>query len=135
MRVDDKTIPDGRWVKVRCPHCQGIGLAGHQTPAGIPSRPGSPVPAAFPQEPSASPAAQVGKGPSVRSPDDPQVFELSLPADAFKDFRFPAEAEIGPTAKREPALGKRILVWFCVSLGIVFVFALLVNLILPGPPK
>ncbi|MFZ5866013.1 MAG: hypothetical protein ACOYXY_09050 [Thermodesulfobacteriota bacterium] len=55
--------------------------------------------------------------------------------DYVNDYRFPAEQEADASKRSAMALRARILVWVLLSLGVILVFAFLVNLILPGPPR
>jgi predicted Zn finger-like uncharacterized protein len=129
MRVDEKSIPEGKWVKVKCPHCSGIGLAGRQHP-GEGAIPGGSIP------PQAAPSPMEPAAPDGRLAYHTTVDEPSLPQDAFKGFRFPAETEAVAVKESPPKKsGLRILAWIGASLGIVLLFALVVNLVLPGPLK
>lgn len=136
MRVDEKSIPDGKWVKVKCPHCSGIGLAGRQRP-GDGAIPGHDVPAPPPATTETAifrsePPVADGQ-PERRTP----VGEPSLPRDAFRDFSFPAETKAAPVEESPRKTGKTlwIVAWIGASLAIIIFFALVVNLVLPGPLK
>lgn len=129
MRIDEQRIPADGGVKVRCPHCTEIGYvpaaglgAGRETHSLSAGQPvSSPVPRTPPEATRSAATEQMEKG-------DP-----TLPDDAFQDFRFPAERE-APEVRRTPVpRKKKLLVWAVVSLAIVAFFALLVNLVLPGP--
>lgn len=126
MRVHDESVPPGKKVKVRCPHCQAVGVA-------------------FLPGPGADPAAQrtgaalAEESRHTQPPSESAVVtaekEPPIPEDAFNSFRFPAEEE-GAEAQRAPMSRKwRFLLWIAASLGVVLFFALLVNLVLPGPPR
>jgi hypothetical protein len=129
MRVDDTRIPSGGKVKVRCPHCQGIGTAEHSPSAASADggRVVEPAPEQIPLPP-VVPAA----GDSAQD-DTSAGFDLKLPEDSFQSFRFPAEAEVDRPMLRRSAHGRKILLWLGISLAVIGVFALLVNIILPGP--
>lgn len=125
MRVDERRIPDGQKVKVRCPHCKSVGVIQDQ-------------PVVHP-----APASEVlSGGPNVEKKGSPLprisgngVSEHTLPSDAFHSFRFPSERE-APLVEAPPAKGGFGLVtWILVSLGVVVFFALLVNIILSGPAR
>jgi hypothetical protein len=60
-----------------------------------------------------------------------------LPEDAFSDFRFPSEGDPRKTVSpaRPRSSKTRVAVWLGASVGIILFFAMLVNLILPGPPR
>jgi len=122
MRIDAGGLPKGRSVKVRCPHCNEIG----------------------PMQDSVSFTGAVdGRLDSSTQPLDDTMDDLrrTLPRDksplfptsVASDFRFPAEREA--VAPRKAILSRRlkILLWAVGSLLVVSFFALLVNIILPGP--
>ena len=114
MRIDDEALREGRPLKIRCPYCKEIGLVGAQPPGGAPLAEKSAV---------------------SRKIEVSEATELSLPPDAFKDFRFPSEEDAAPPGRRHLSTKMRILLWIGASAGIIMMFALLVNLILPGPPE
>jgi predicted Zn finger-like uncharacterized protein len=114
MRIDEEALHGGRPLKVRCPHCKGVGFAGARPSGGAP----------FPERRASSPGTQAA-----------ETAELALPPDAFKDFRFPSEEDRARPVKRSMSAKTRILVWIGASIGIIIIFALLVNLVLPGPPE
>ena len=64
----------------------------------------------------------------------PEV-EPSTALEAPDEFRFPAEERVGERGKRYVKTWWSILLWIVVSLGIVAICALLVNFVLPGPPR
>jgi hypothetical protein len=129
MTVDDASIPIGKPLKVRCPHCKGIGLVERQQ---VPRD-------AMPH--TARPRSGSGEQvpPRQKSPVSPsrgrQVFEVSLPADAFKDFRFPSEEVEQRRATSEPRLRRKVIWMIGASLGTILFFAALVNIILRGPAR
>jgi hypothetical protein len=114
MRIDEEGLHEGRPLKVRCPHCKGIGFVGARPSRGAP----------LPEERASSPGTEAS-----------DTTDLSLPPDAFKDFRFPSEEDVSPPGRRFLSAKMRILVWIGASVGIIIIFALLVNLVLPGPPE
>jgi predicted Zn finger-like uncharacterized protein len=118
MKLDESAFPPGERIKIRCPHCSQIssvmdGVIRTDGPEPAPTQIEE-IPTEL-QETSAS------------CPEDP-VF----PRDAFKDFRFPAEQK-GETVNGRSRTFKGILPWFAIGIGIILFFALLVNIILPGP--
>jgi len=125
MRVDDKSVPPGKKVKLRCPHCQAVGVTWLPTPeedAGV--------------APLASVVDETKRipSPAAAAPKETER-ELHPPADAFNNFRFPSEEEDrGP---HRPAMSwkLRLVLWIAASVGVILFFALLVNLVLPGPPR
>lgn len=133
MRVDQDRIPPGEKVKIRCPLCGEIQAYSEQ-PAGV-----SPAdkPEASPQGVAAAPKAGVrDQKPSpalLRGPQEP-----SIPSDAFQDFRFPAERGANPasrnkTPEKPRRRGLRAAIFILASLAVIALFALIVNIILPGP--
>jgi hypothetical protein len=63
------------------------------------------------------------------------VSEHTLPSDAFHSFRFPSEREAPAVEQQPEERGFGIVAWILVSLGVVGLFALLVNIILSGPAR
>lgn len=132
MRIEESRIPAGGGVKVRCPHCSEIGYV--PAPDVEAARETKPVPGDHPASgealAGAIPVHQTLASETVKGASGP---EPSLPEDAFHDFRFPAERQMQESVSAPLSRGKRILVWAAVSLAVVAFFALLVNLVLPGP--
>ncbi|MBI5571780.1 MAG: hypothetical protein HY914_17690 [Desulfomonile tiedjei] len=126
LRVDETSLPAGRRAKIRCPHCKKIG-----------SMPDIPLQGAVSEDATAEAPAEPRDHPRLLPMEEssPAVAEeATMPRDAFQSFRFPAEQEESrehPKTSRHRGL--RLAVWVIVSLAIVSLFALLVNLILPGP--
>lgn len=131
MRLDEKTLPDTPKVKVRCPHCRGIGYIEPKFPR---STPVAPSPAERPTPKSFRPKFELPQP----TPDEPGMeYDLSIPADAFKEFRFPAEQDSNGRSrngiKNGTTIGLKTVILVIASLITVVFFALLVNVILPGP--
>jgi predicted Zn finger-like uncharacterized protein len=127
LRVDESNLPSDRKAKIRCPHCKGIGLM-----------PDIPVRRPAAQGGSADvPAPERGDYPTLLSPEQPRAArdwkEAAIPQDAFKTFRSPGEREDREPVKKAVRRGWPLWVWVLVSFVIVGAFALLVNVILPGP--
>jgi hypothetical protein len=59
--------------------------------------------------------------------------EPTIPDDAFENFRFPAETDERKPERKRMSRAKRVLLWVAISLAVVAFFALLVNVMLPGP--
>jgi len=133
MRIDDSRIPVGGSVKVRCPHCKGIEEVHDRTPSdqGLVSQ----EPDSWAGQPDRLP----GGGSEVASSEAPSGpaqdhGEPTIPTDAFQNFRFPAEKDAATVTSRWIPLGTgRIFLWVAVSLAVVAIFALFVNILLPGP--
>ena len=126
LRVDEKSLPTGRRAKIRCPHCKQIGYM-----------PGVPLPGAAQEDAEAQAPAEPREHPRLLPLDESSpaaAEEPTMPRDAFQSFRFPAEQK---ESRQQPKMatrrGLRLAVWVIVSLAVVGLFALLVNLILPGP--
>jgi predicted Zn finger-like uncharacterized protein len=133
MRVDQDRIPPGEKVKIRCPLCGEIQAYSGQ-PHGF-------VPADKPEirQQSVSPSPKVavrGQNASSALSRGPQ--EPSIPSDAFQDFRFPAERGGNPTSRNRTSekprrKGLHAAIFILASLAVIAVFALIVNIVLPGP--
>ncbi len=124
MRVDHKQIPAQAQAKVRCPHCRGLGLVRTQPP-GEPQAPSAKTPSGH-----AALAGPSGAG-VVRSAQ-PAVHEEPEYVD---EYLFPAERETLPYERQPGVISLRIVAWAVASVLVVLLFALLVNLILPGPQR
>jgi hypothetical protein len=59
--------------------------------------------------------------------------EAAIPRDAFKTFRYPEERENHQTPPKQAKRGLPLWLWVLISLMVVAFFAVLVNVILPGP--
>ena len=125
MRVDESRIPEGRKVKVRCPHCKSIGVIQDQ-----PVIDQAPAPEVL----TGSPSVQDKGSPPLRITGN-GVSEHTLPSDAFHSFRFPSEREAPLVEGPSPVRDFGLVTWILVSLGVVGFFALLVNIILSGPAR
>lgn len=132
MRIEENRIPAGGGVKVRCPHCSELGYVPARDVEA--ARETKPVPGDHPASGEALPGAgtlhQTLASEPVKRASGAEPF---LPEDAFHDFRFPAERQMQESVRSPLSRGKKILVWAAVSLVVVAFFALLVNLVLPGP--
>ncbi len=132
MRVDESRIPEGQKVKIRCPIC------GETQPYTKQFADTAPVDQQEVRlEGPTSPQIAATADRTVENKPEKGPEELTIPADAFQDFRFPAERGAAASRKdaTKPASRKGIPGWLfaLVSLGIVAMFALIVNIVLPGP--
>jgi len=59
-------------------------------------------------------------------------YDVSMPHDAFNEFRFPSEQD-RQGSSRKTAIGLKTIILAVASLVVIIFFALLVNIILPGP--
>jgi predicted Zn finger-like uncharacterized protein len=131
MRIDESGLPKGRSVRVRCPLCNEVGPIREVSSPAPADRPLGGVEA--PQSTSGSPDRpheQILARPQTTSQE---TEELSASSGVTSEFRFPAEQ--GPVAPSEPTFSRtrKMLFWVLGSLLVVAAFALLVNIILPGP--
>ncbi len=124
MRVDHKQIPAHAQAKVRCPHCRGLGLV-RIPPLGALQEPSAKKPSGPADLARAAGAGFAGSG-------QPAVHEEPEYAD---EYLFPAERETLPYERQPGVIGLRIVAWAVASVLIIFLFALLVNLMLPGPQR
>lgn len=131
MRVDETKIPFGARARVRCPHCNEISPANGGTPSHQTGRIARST--AAPGQSMASTSAGSPQAAKARSEPGASEAELCFPKDAFQNFRFPAETEIPAASNKKAGSMKRLAVWVLVSLAVIGLFALLVNLVLPGP--
>ncbi len=60
--------------------------------------------------------------------------EMTMPEDAFREFRFPVETDPLSAQRASWSFRSKMLVLGAASLLVVAVFATLVNIILPGSP-
>lgn len=120
MRVDQGRIPPGEKVKLRCPHCGTV--QPYDENSGITTE----------------------DKPIVRSePERDTIYaqpadDLTIPSDAFHEFRFPSErrnekSSAKQTSSKSSGRWTSPAFWIAASLGIIILFALIVNIILPGP--
>jgi predicted Zn finger-like uncharacterized protein len=132
MRVEESRIPAGGGVKVRCPHCSETGYVPARDIET--ARETKPVPGDQPASGEAVPSAgMLHQTPAPETAKGADGVEPSVPEDAFRDFRFPAERQMQESVRAPFSRRTKILIWAAVSLAVVALFALLVNLVLPGP--
>ncbi len=114
MKVDEAKVPPNRKFKVRCPHCQNVDVVSGESPG----RQGSSV------GPLATPTAQ--QQPLAPPP-------APAPPESQRDIHFPADGQDERPERKVMSRKTRLICWAVGSLFWVALFALLVNLILPGP--
>lgn len=133
MRVDESRLPVGQRAKVRCPHCNEISsLEG----AGATGTGGPPVTGPSTEVPPASvsaPRTDTVETQKSELAGGAEHQDLCFPRDAFQNFRFPAETDPPTNPKKPRSSMMRLVMWIAISLAIIGLFALLVNLLLPGP--
>ena len=132
MKVDEARIPKGGGVKVRCPRCKEIVYV--PDPSRAAKSPQGPMTgAAGESTPHVSHRGPAPTRPPFESTRSASRGEPLFPEDAFQNFRFPAE-NAGNTPKRRPMSTRRKIIFMVLaSLAVVTFFALLVNIVLPGP--
>ncbi len=135
MKIDETKLPEGKDGMVRCPQCREILWIDEESRSLRPmsSESGS---QAEPLETNGSDAPQDGEQEfaSYTVPADHDT-EDSLPEDSSDDFLFPAELGPGPSQKKATSLRFKVALWSIISVAVIAFFALLVNLVLPGPPE
>jgi predicted Zn finger-like uncharacterized protein len=132
MRVDESRIPSGDRVKIRCPTCGEIQPYSAQVDHS--STAPKPLDKADPSSLQKMSGRDRTGGSSVRKSPE----ELTIPADAFQDFRFPAERGATGTSRKETQTNKSSkrlgkIFFLLISVAVIAVFALIVNIVLPGP--
>jgi hypothetical protein len=130
MRVDENLIPKGEEVKIRCPHCREIDVFRHGAPSPVPA-PATETQPPKPEEP--KPQATTLNQKVKTNAGSSRPAEFTIPDDAFRGFRFPSEQGARSTDKQPMNKKLKLAIWLIVSLAVVAFFALLVNIVLPGP--
>jgi predicted Zn finger-like uncharacterized protein len=153
LRVDEKSFPEGGSAKVRCPHCKVIGqMAARPSAGAVGAGPhvgnsGSdaeypllnpldvtPPPSPTTVAPAPESPPRTGGGAESSAAPGSTWSDTRLPSDAFQSFRFPAERGKSPVAgKSRMSKTWRLALWAVASLVVIGFFALLVNIVLPGP--
>ena len=135
LRLDAKKMTEGSNSSVRCPKCGAEGLLEMSTieydgSAGLLSDHQQVLPTSADNGVTNIKPA----GPSAVNLLSGNPHEMTMPEDAFREFRFPVEGDSpsdrGPIWSFRP----RMIVLGAVSILVIAVFATLVNIILPGPP-
>ncbi len=134
LRVNRDKVTEGEQVSVRCPKCGIEGLIGEPRNQKGPNddfflETGSSETKVIETE-----TNLIKDQSSTKTTKQVKAGELTLPEDAFKDFRFPAEIE--STGKNTSSWNyrTRLITLLIASILVVFFFASLVNFILPGLP-
>jgi predicted Zn finger-like uncharacterized protein len=124
MKVDEAKVPPNRKFKARCPHCQNVDVVSSESIALQGSSVG-PLAAPAVQQPTTlvtpPPVVARDSGPSLVVPPTEQ------------EIHFPADLQDEPPARQRMSQRNKLICWAVGSLLWVALFALLVNLILPGP--
>lgn len=127
MKLDEASLPDKPRFKVKCPLCQGIGYVERQP---VDTSPVEDDPAVKAAADAYDTTAEFRKSELAAAA---KSYDPSLPADAFRDFHFPAEMEDDGQPRAPIRTGLKIVLWAIASLAVIAFFALLVNVVLPGP--
>jgi hypothetical protein len=127
MKLDESNFPDKPRVKVRCPLCQGIGYVERQPIDPPPLESDPAVQAAGEAYETTAEFRRSELAAAAKS------YDPSIPSDAFKDFHFPAEMENDGRPPEPTRTGVKIVLWAVASLAVIAFFALIVNVVLPGP--
>jgi predicted Zn finger-like uncharacterized protein len=135
MKVDDGRLPADKPGRVRCPHCDRICPADPRqdlsdqlrttSEAALEDTEGARVPPAESEKTAPQSAPGTVKRPST----------VSQPAEDDNDFVFPAEQGGRRSRERSLSTGGRVILLTVLSLFVMAFFALVVNVLLPGPPK
>jgi hypothetical protein len=131
MKIDDTGLHGDRSIKVKCPHCEvALSMVTHaprweKPPSARPDTKGSDTGIPAPE----SGVFQDEKGPEVLPVNTEGIWDEEIPQGAF----FPAEQDAGPTLRSWMASSLKTFIWIVVSVAVVALFALIVNLTLPGP--
>jgi hypothetical protein len=136
LHVDENRIPGDQNVRVLCPKCGKEGLIQkEENPLGSIA---DQIPVIEPGGPNLTQEIpmtekKMDQSSSKKSASG-KAGELTLPEDAFNNFRFPAEMG-APNQKKSFWSSRTALIAFvAVSILVVVFFAALVNIILPGLP-
>ena len=136
LHVDENRIPGDQDVRVRCPKCGKEGLIQkEENPLGSITDDCTVIEPGGPSLTEKIPMIEkkMDQSSSKRSASG-KAGELTLPEDAFNNFRFPAETG-APNQKKSFWSSRSTLIAFvAVSVLVVIFFAALVNIILPGLP-
>jgi len=131
-RVDESILYSSARVKIRCPHCAGTGfvLFSPAMDHEIDEFRGD-----WQIGRSAESSVVADRFKAGKSPLDPSIKEVdpTLPADAFEDFRARSGKEMSTLETKYILSRSKLLLLAALSLAVVAFFALVVNLILPGP--
>lgn len=136
MQFDESVLSPDKRVEVRCPHCSEVGPVRMDRRVSSDTAPVAETSAKI-DEPSDtlrsdSPDWSASQRP-VQQSDRPR--RRPAQSDGSVEFRFPSESDLPASASRTTSLALKIAVWILASLGVIAVFALIVNIVLPGPAR
>ncbi len=119
LQTDETVFFQGQTLHARCPKCSGegfyIGTIRETVAKAGPSSDG------------------IDRETGFRKTGVSQASDFTIPDDAFKNFRFPAETEALRARRAGVKPNFRALVIAGLSIFVIALFAALVNIILPGP--
>jgi predicted Zn finger-like uncharacterized protein len=124
MRVDHERLGTRNKVKVRCPHCQNVGLVG--------GRPLAYESAKSKRKSSGSSGILSHVPEKVATRNEPTGEALPESED---EYLFPSEQKDFSYSRSTEGKGIHIFLWIMASLIVILLFAMLVNFVLPGPPR
>ncbi|MCL5122990.1 MAG: zinc-ribbon domain-containing protein [Deltaproteobacteria bacterium] len=134
LRVDEKSIPEGEQINVRCPKCGSEGIIGANQHSFKSETDSLQQIQGLESKIVEKPVDQMKDQPLSKTATNSKAGELTLPEDAFKDFRFPGQ--VSPSSKKSLFGDRRAgkIFFLIASIIVVAIFTILVNLILPGMP-
>ena len=124
MRVDRESLGTGKKAKVRCPRCQKVGLVSATAIAHKSAKSKRKIPGASGVLSYSPEKSEVGE-----APNGEELLESS------DEYLFPSEQKDFSYGRTAEGKGIRIFLWIMASLIVILLFAMLVNLVLPGPPR
>lgn len=137
LRVKEEQVPENGGGRIRCPKC---GSEGSIRKSGNGNDPSVSFPNAVAPSTSQTfvenlePTEEVQRLP--KGSTQVKAGELTLPEDAFRGFRFPAEIDEMVNKAPSWSFRAKLITFLAVSVFVLMLFAALVNIILPGmPPK
>lgn len=119
LQTDETLFLQGQTLHARCPRCSGEGFYIGANRETIPK--------------SSSLKDRFDRETDFHKTGVSQASDFTIPDDAFKNFRFPAETETLRTRGAGMKRNGRALAIAGLSIFVIALFAALVNLILPGP--
>ncbi len=134
LKVEADRVPVNGQIDVRCPKCgsEGIILAPHSS---IDPKVDFFQQMEAPETKIAETETDLIKDQTApKTKTQVKASELTLPEDAFRDFRFPAEVESSVKKGVKVSHRSNLITFLIVSILVVALFAALVNVILPGLP-
>ena len=135
LKVDEKKIGSGPETRIRCPKCEAEGLLDPNSAQQESETVSSPLKGQNSETDSGdSPKNRERHAADSSNPLPGNENEITIPEDAFRDFRFPAEDEPSSYQKPNQRFGPRLIAFVIASILTVVIFAALVNVILPGLP-